>query len=287
MTPKIHPNYKGRFAPSPTGPLHFGSLVAAVGSYLDAKTHGGEWLIRMEDIDAPRVVPGSADAILRTLERFGFGWDGPVLFQSTRLDAYEGALNQLRNKDLVFACGCSRKDVGGRYPGTCRAGLAGRKDTSAWRLRVRDEVVSFSDRRLGLQTQNVEAEIGDFVVKRADGLFAYQLAVVVDDAAQGITDVVRGEDLLDSTPRQILLQRALETTTPRYLHLPLAVNEEGQKLSKQTGAPALDDACPEPELKRAMEFLGMHPPDVPLRELWAWAYAVPSWDFLWDNLKAE
>jgi glutamyl-Q tRNA(Asp) synthetase len=260
--------YRGRFAPSPTGPLHFGSLVAAVGSYVDAKRSAGEWLVRMEDIDTPRVVPGSADAILYSLERFGFAWDGPVLFQSTRIAAYEDALEQLRRNGLIFPCGCSRKDVGDRYPGTCRMQLTGRVDTPAWRLRVRDEVVSFEDRRLGLYRQNVETEVGDFVLKRADGLFAYQLAVVVDDAAQGITDVVRGEDLLNSTPRQILLQRALNLPALRYLHLPIAVNEEGQKLSKQTGAAPLNDAAPSAELRRAMEFLGFQPTGETVSELW-------------------
>jgi glutamyl-Q tRNA(Asp) synthetase len=260
--------YRGRFAPSPTGPLHFGSLVAAVGSYVDAKRNAGEWLVRMEDIDTPRVVPGTADAILYSLERFGFAWDGPVLFQSTRIAAYEEALEQLRSNGLVFPCGCSRKDVGDRYPGTCRRQLTRRIETPAWRLRVSDEVVSFEDRRLGLYRQNVETEVGDFVLKRADGLFAYQLAVVVDDAAQGITDVVRGEDLLDSTPRQILLQRALNLPALHYLHLPIAVNEEGQKLSKQTGAAPLNDADPSAELRRAMEFLGFQPSGETVGELW-------------------
>jgi glutamyl-Q tRNA(Asp) synthetase len=232
--------YRGRFAPSPTGPLHFGSLVAALGSYLDAKAHGGEWLVRMEDIDTLRVAPGAADDILRTLERFGLEWDGPVLYQSSRLAAYEAALEDLRAGGLVFACGCSRKDVGDRYPGTCREGACGRLDRLSWRLRVTDEVVEFADRRLGPQSQNVEEYVGDFVLKRADGLYAYQLAVVVDDAYQGITDVVRGEDLLDSTARQILLQRALRLPQPRYLHLPLALNSANEKLSKQTGAAPLD-----------------------------------------------
>jgi glutamyl-Q tRNA(Asp) synthetase len=232
--------YRGRFAPSPTGPLHFGSLVAALGSYLDAKAHGGEWLVRIEDLDTPRVVPGAADDILRTLERFGLEWDGPVLYQSSRIAEYEDALDDLRRRGLVFPCGCSRTDVGDRYAGTCRAGLRGRNDTPSWRFRVSDGAVEFVDLRLGLQSQNVADYVGDFVLKRADGLFAYQLAVVVDDAFQGITDVVRGEDLLDSTARQILLQRALGLRQPRYRHLPIVLNDTGQKLSKQTGATALD-----------------------------------------------
>jgi glutamyl-Q tRNA(Asp) synthetase len=231
--------YRGRFAPSPTGPLHFGSLVAALGSYLDAKAHGGEWLVRMEDIDTPRVVPGAADDILRTLERFGFEWDGPVLYQSSRMEAYEEALATLRRRDLVFPCSCSRKDVGDLpYPGTCRQGAKG--DRSSWRLRVESGLVEFEDRRLGLQRQNVLDHVGDFPLKRADGLFTYQMAVVVDDAFQKVTDVVRGEDLLDSTSRQILLQRALGLPEARYLHLPVVLNSDGQKLSKQTGAVPLD-----------------------------------------------
>jgi glutamyl-Q tRNA(Asp) synthetase len=248
--------YRGRFAPSPTGPLHFGSLVAALGSYLDAKTHGGEWLVRMEDLDTPRVVPGAADDILRTLEQFGLEWDGPVLYQSARMDAYETVLSELRRGNLVFPCDCSRKDLVDRYPGTCRSGLRGRRDALAWRFRASGEIVQFEDRRLGPQCQNVEDYVGDFVVKRADGLFAYQLAVVVDDAFQGITDVVRGEDLLDSTARQILLQRALGYQQPRYLHLPVAVNELGQKLSKQTGATALDPERKAELLEKARLLIG-------------------------------
>jgi glutamyl-Q tRNA(Asp) synthetase len=243
--------YRGRFAPSPTGPLHFGSLVAALGSYLDAKAHGGEWLVRIEDIDTPRTVPGAADDILRTLERFGLEWDGPVLYQSSRLEAYQAALERLS----VFPCGCSRKDVGDRYPGTCRNGIQGRVDMPSWRFRVPDQIVSFEDRRMGPQHQNVHDYVGDFVLKRADGLFAYQLAVVVDDAYQGITDVVRGEDLLDSTARQILLQRALGLPQPRYMHLPVVLNEAGQKLSKQTGATPLDPDRVEELLTKARALL--------------------------------
>jgi glutamyl-Q tRNA(Asp) synthetase len=248
--------YRGRFAPSPTGPLHFGSLVTALGSYLDAKAHGGEWLVRMEDIDTPRVVPGAAGDILRTLEHFGLEWDGPVLYQSSRIDAYEAALAGLRDRGLVFPCTCSRKDAGDRYPGTCRSGPRGQRCAISWRLRVDGETVHFNDRRLGAQSQNVEDYAGDFVLKRADGLFAYQLAVVVDDAAQGITDVVRGEDLLDSTARQILLQRALDLPQPRYLHLPVVLNALGQKLSKQTGAEPLDLNRKQELLERARVLLG-------------------------------
>jgi glutamyl-Q tRNA(Asp) synthetase len=244
---------RGRFAPSPTGPLHFGSLVAALGSYDDAKAHDGEWLVRMEDIDTPRVVPGAADGILRTLETFGLQWDGPVLYQSSRTDAYEAALDGLRKRGLAFPCSCSRKDLGDRYPGTCRSGARGGR--ISWRLRVSGELTEFNDRRLGPQRQNVEEYCGDFVLKRADGLFTYQFAVVVDDAFQGITDVVRGEDLLDSTARQIVLQRALGYPQPRYLHLPIVLNEAGQKLSKQTGATALDPNLVTELLERARVLL--------------------------------
>jgi glutamyl-Q tRNA(Asp) synthetase len=210
----------------------------------------------MEDIDAPRVVPGAADHILRTLERFGMEWDGPVLYQSSRVEAYEAALDGLRTRGLVFPCSCSRKDAGERYPGTCRTRPASSRDTLSCRFRVSSETVDFDDRRLGPQRQNVEDYVGDFVLKRADGLFAYQLAVVVDDAAQGITDVVRGEDLLDSTARQILLQRSLGYPQPRYLHLPLALNELGQKLSKQNGAEALDPSRTKELLAEARVLLG-------------------------------
>lgn len=244
--------------------------MTAVGSYLDAHLHNGKWLIRMEDIDTPRNAPGAADQILRTLEQFGFEPQGPVLFQSTRLEAYEAALETLRQEGKIFACGCSRKEIGGRYPGTCRTG---HPTGEVWRLRTCGETATFEDRWKGLQSQNVEAEIGDFVLKRADGLFAYQLAVVIDDEFQNITDVVRGEDLLDSTPRQILLQRALGFPTPRYLHLPVVVNDLGQKLSKQTGAAPLDITDPGRELRRALEFLGFEPPALPLQDLWGWARA--------------
>jgi glutamyl-Q tRNA(Asp) synthetase len=244
--------YRGRFAPSPTGPLHFGSLVAALGSYLDARAHGGEWLVRMEDLDTPRVVPGAADDILRTLERFGLQWDGPVLYQSSRIEAYEAALENLRARGLVFPCICSRKDVGERYPGTCRKGA--KPGRTSWRFQAGPATVAFVDRRLGTQSQNVEEYVGDFVLKRADGVFTYQMAVVVDDAFQGITHVVRGEDLLDSTPRQILLQRALGYPQPDYLHLPVVLNEAGQKLSKQTGAAVLD-LNRVPELLEEARFL--------------------------------
>ena len=235
--------YIGRFAPSPTGALHFGSLIAALASWLDARRAGGRWLVRMEDLDTARVMPGAADAILRQLEAFGLEWDGAVVYQSARLDLYMRAIESL--KAHCYACACTRKELedsalaidGSRiYPGTCRAGPAPGKAARAVRVRTNDEPVRFADRVQGVVSQSLERDIGDFVVRRADGLFAYQLAVVVDDAAQGVTDVVRGADLLDSTTRQIHLQRLLGYATPRYLHLPVATNVKGEKLSKQTQA---------------------------------------------------
>lgn len=272
--------YVGRFAPSPTGPLHFGSLVAALASWLDAKHAGGQWLLRMEDLDRPRVMPGAADTILRQLEAFGLAWDGPVIHQSARLDLYEGALHRLRAHS--YACACTRKELedsalaidGSRiYPGTCRNGLAPGKTARAVRIRTDDAPVRFTDRVQGDVVQRIESEVGDFVTRRADGLFAYQLAVVVDDAAQGVTDVVRGADLLDSTARQIFLQRLLGVPTPSYLHVPVATNRGGEKLSKQTQA---TDAGPE-DLPHALAFLGLQAPaGMAGKELLDWAAA--HWD---------
>ena len=228
--------YRGRFAPSPTGPLHFGSLIAAVGSYLEARSQDGVWLVRMEDLDPPRVMPGAAKHILHTLHAFGFDWDDPVVQQSMRSDAYHAALHRLRAEGLVYPCGCSRREIadsavrgieGPVYPGTCRAGLRDARAARALRVRTRDEPIGFTDAVQGEIVQSIAREIGDFVLYRADRVFAYQLAVVVDDAEQGITDVVRGSDLLLSTPRQIHLQRLLGLPTPRYLHLPVAVNADG------------------------------------------------------------
>lgn len=278
----------GRFAPSPTGPLHFGSLVAAVGSYLEARAQGGDWLVRMEDIDAPRNVPGAADDILRTLEAFGFEWTGEVLWQSRRIEAYAAALEQLQAVGAAYPCACSRKEIADRamrtaidggdvYPGTCRSGLPADRTPRAWRLRVDAQTVAFADRVQGVQTQCLERDVGDFVLLRADGLFAYQLAVVVDDAYQGVTDVVRGADLLDSTPRQIWLQQCLGVATPKYAHLPVATNASGEKWSKQTLAPAIRMADAGAQIWGALDFLGQAPPadlrqgDLP--EVWAWARA--------------
>lgn len=284
--------HRGRFAPSPTGPLHFGSLVAAVGSYLDACAQGGEWLLRMEDIDTPRNVAGAAADILKTLEAFGFEWDGPVLFQSTRLDAYAAALERLKRAGLAYGCACSRKEIadsarhaavdgGLAYPGTCRAGLPPERSVRAWRLRVTDEEIAFADRLQGRVAQHLEHDVGDFVLLRADGLFAYQLAVTVDDAFQGISSVVRGADLLASTPRQIWLQRCLGFATPEYAHLPVAANAAGEKLSKQTRAAPLRTDRAAAELVGALRFLGQPAPsgleNAPIGEVWTWAKT--NWDF--------
>jgi glutamyl-Q tRNA(Asp) synthetase len=255
-------SYRGRFAPSPTGPLHFGSLVAALASFLDARRHGGIWLVRLEDLDTDRNQPGAEDAILRCLEGFGLHWDEPLVRQSERQELYDAALQQLRQAGLAYPCGCSRKSLaqaeegmgGPRYPGTCRNGLPAGAIVRSFRFKSSEMEITFKDRYQGEFRQNVGLEVGDFVIKRADGPFAYQLAVVVDDAAQGITDVVRGADLLDSTPRQILLQQALNLPTPRYLHVPVATNAQGEKLSKQTRAPAVQ---PNPQtLKEALQYLG-------------------------------
>lgn len=271
--------YRGRFAPSPTGPLHFGSLVAAVGSYLDAKANNGTWLVRMEDLDTPRCVPGAADDILRTLEHFGLHWDETVLYQSQRLPHYQAALDDLHQRDLAYPCTCSRKTIAAHgervYHGHCRQQPPDLRQPHAWRLQVPDEVLGFDDRAQGHYAQALQQEVGDFVLKRLDGLFAYQLAVVVDDAAQNINQVVRGADLLDSTPRQLYLQRCLHLPTPRYLHLPLAVNADGEKLSKQTLARPIREAAPVPLLRQVLDFLRQSPPTdfAHLDELWDWAIA--------------
>lgn len=258
--------YIGRFAPSPTGPLHKGSLVAAVASYLDAKAHRGQWLVRIEDIDEARTVPGSAQSILQALLAFGMKWDGDVVWQSERKALYQAAFEKLGTH--AYACGCTRREIADSrigiasdgaavYPGTCRHGLAPGKVARAYRLQVPDIAISFDDRWVGWVTQHLAKEVGDFVLKRADGFWAYQLAVVVDDADQGVTHVVRGSDLLDSTPRQIYLQRLLGYPTPAYLHVPVMTNAIGEKLSKQTGAQALDLTQPLPELMAAAQFLGL------------------------------
>jgi len=262
-------SYRGRFAPSPTGPLHFGSLVAAVASWLDARAAGGEWLVRIEDVDTTRTVPGAADDILRTLEAFGLHWDGEVAWQSRRTELYEAALSRLRAAGAVYRCKCSRREIsdselagpeGPIYPGTCRALRVPASVPAAERMIAPDGPMTFEDRVQGPIAQDVARDIGDFVLKRRDGLHAYQLAVVVDDAEQRVSDVVRGADLLWSTPRQVALQRALGYATPRYLHVPVATNERGEKLSKQTLARAVDAGRAAQALRAALAFLGQPAP---------------------------
>ena len=264
----------GRFAPSPTGDLHFGSLVSAVGSYLEAKCTGGQWLIRIEDIDPPREVAGSAARIIADLGSLGMVADGPVLYQSTRLHAYQQALNELLDKGLAYHCACSRKDLppSGIYPGTCRNGLPEGRPPRAVRFKVDDRSYQFIDKLQG-QISDLPANIrGDFVVRRADGLFAYQLAVVIDDSFQGVTQVVRGTDLLDSTSGQIALQKALGLTTLEYMHLPIAISADGKKLSKRFQTDPLKSQNPETALKEALRFLGQNPPArLSLDVLWDWA----------------
>jgi glutamyl-Q tRNA(Asp) synthetase len=257
--------YVGRFAPSPTGPLHFGSLVAALASHMEARAAKGKWLLRMEDLDAPRTQPGAADQILRALEALGLHWDGPVHFQSSRLQRYRSVADDLARRGFAYPCACTRKELedsalaidGARiYPGTCRRGLPAGKLPRAVRLRTHDTPIAFADRVQGWIEQRVESEVGDFVLLRADGVVSYQLAVVVDDLDQGVTDVVRGADLLDSTARQIHLQRLLGAPAPGYAHVPVVVNAAGEKLSKQTGPRPLDLSDPRRELARARRFLG-------------------------------
>jgi len=276
--------YRGRFAPSPTGPLHFGSLLAALASYLEARRHHGEWLVRMEDVDTPRTVPGAADDILRTLDALGFVWDEAVLYQSRRDDAYDEALDELADNGMLYACSCSRKQVaaetgwrGGQliYPGTCRSRGLARDRGLSQRVLTAGARVRFTDEIQGTVEQNLATEIGDFVLRRVDGIYTYQLAVVVDDAAQGVTHVVRGSDLLDSTPRQIYLQQLLGMPPPRYSHIPIATDARGVKLSKQTGALAVDARQPARALWRALVFLDQTPPPelcrAEPRVLWSWA----------------
>jgi glutamyl-Q tRNA(Asp) synthetase len=283
--------YVGRFAPSPTGPLHQGSLATALGSRLDALAHGGKWLLRIEDVDRPREMPGAREAILAALSALGFEADGPIELQSRRGELYERAFEQLRDSGLVYPCACTRREIAdslsraGRrrdrhaehvYPGTCRERLPAGRAARAWRFRVDDAVVGWADRSGSAFEEPLASEVGDFVLRRADGLWAYQLAVVVDDALQGVTDIVRGEDLIGSTARQILLQRVLGLPTPRYLHLPVVRSQSGEKLSKQTGAAAIDLADPLQALQAAARHLLR-------REIGAdtigsfWTAAVAAW----------
>lgn len=281
MSKDVASAYVGRFAPSPTGPLHFGSLLAACASYLDAKSHAGQWLLRIEDIDPPREMPGASEAIVEALARFGFEWDGPVIYQSRSADAHLAALEQLDHDGLTYACGCSRRDLadeaegplGTIYPGTCRDGTDA--DEVAIRVRVADEDIVFEDGLQGRRRLDLVAESGDFVVRRKDGLIAYHLAVVVDDHLQGVTHIVRGMDLIDSTPRQIWLQRCLGYETPEYLHIPVAVHDNGDKLSKLTGARAVGERAIGATLYAALRALRQAPPDslgdASPADIWDWA----------------
>lgn len=276
----------GRFAPSPTGPLHFGSLLAAVASYLEARVRGERWLLRIEDIDPPREEAGAAEAIIRCLEIYGFRWDGPVLRQSRNEERHRAAVERLLADGLAYPCRCTRRvlartarqgAMGPVYPGTCRDGSG--RGARAIRVRTTDEPIAVVDRLQGPIEQRLESELGDFVIRRRDGLIAYQLAVVIDDAVDGVTDVVRGIDLLDSTPRQIHLQRLLGLRTPSYMHIPVAVGADGEKLSKQTAAPPidLDPEAVAPTLCRALACLRQEPPadlaGASPGAVWAWALA--------------
>lgn len=281
--------YRGRFAPSPTGPLHFGSLVAAAGSYLDARHQQGEWLLRIEDLDPPREIAGAGDSIIRTLEQLGMTWDGPISYQSRRSQHYDEALERLWQQGYLYDCGCSRREIadsavrteaGSVYPGTCRHGLPQGRNPRSVRVRVDPVVTGVRDRLQAPLQQQLASEVGDFIVRRADKLFSYQIAVVVDDAVQQVNHVVRGADLLDSTPRQIYLQRLLGLPTPDYLHLPIAVNTGLVKLSKQTCAQPVTVDDGHTVIIDVLRFLRQQLPDSPhdasRDELWQWA--IEHWD---------
>lgn len=282
--------YIGRFAPSPTGPLHFGSLIAAVASYCDAKSNNGKWLVRMEDLDKPREIAGSADTILRQLEAFGFEWDGEIVYQSQRNSSYTEAFDKLIRLHLLYPCTCTRKEIadssiqqgveGFIYPKTCTIHAIKPNTPIAWRIHTQNQVTLFRDAIQGEIRQNLSADIGDFIIKRADGLFAYQLAVVVDDATQGITHIVRGADLLDSTPRQIYLQHLLNFATPAYAHVPVACNAAGKKLSKQTLAKPIESNIANQLLFASLNFLGQHPKNdllnSSLKDMLSWA--ITNWN---------
>lgn len=284
MSPSL---YRGRFAPSPTGPLHFGSLVTALASYLEARTRNGEWRLRIDDLDQGRCLPGMDTRIIRTLEAFGFEWNGPIAYQSHNTDAYQAALDELTRQGRIYYCQCSRKQIaatsrhigleGPVYPGTCRTLGPHDGRGRAARIITDDEIIGFDDALCGWQSQNLARDIGDFVVRRADGFFAYQLAVVVDDHLGGIDHVVRGADLLSSTPRQVWLQRLLGYATPAYLHVPLVLGPDGRKLSKSDAAHPVNAADPVPSLLDAWNFLDQPMPDsndLSLPEFWQWASSV-------------
>ncbi|MBK5932080.1 tRNA glutamyl-Q(34) synthetase GluQRS [Halochromatium salexigens] len=281
-------SYRGRFAPSPTGPLHFGSLLAAIGSFADARAHQGRWLVRIEDLDSNRAVAGADHAILSTLEAFGLYWDETVVYQSQRQALYQHALEQLRQAGLSYPCACTRREIAARgtpgpegpiYPGTCRAGLPPNRSARSERLRIDDVAQGVSDAIQGHILQHLAQDVGDVVLRRADGFFAYQLAVVVDDAEQGIHQVVRGADLLASTPRQVYLQRCLGLPQPAYAHLPLVLGEDGRKLSKSLAAAPVDPRNPLPALERAWCLLGQTPLDATPSDVDDfWRQAIPGWD---------
>ncbi len=257
---------RGRFAPSPSGPLHFGSLVAALGSFLSVRAQGGAWLLRIDDIDPPRNVPGAADDILRTLENYQLFWDGPVFYQSQRFEAYAAALTQLATAGHSYPCGCTRREISAvspnhRYPGTCRNGLPPGRQARSLRVYCGGQTLCFTDALQGHQCRQLDGDVGDFIVRRADGFYAYHLATALDDAFQQITEVVRGADLLDATFPQLYLQQLLELPRPTYLHLPIAVTAAGKKLSKQAHARAINDSPPGAALGRALTFLGQPPPE--------------------------
>ncbi len=283
-TQSIDLSYRGRFAPSPTGPLHFGSLVAAVGSYLDAKFYHGKWLVRIEDVDLQRQVPDAASEILYMLENLGLEWDEEVIYQSQRSEAYYEALNALNQQELIYPCICSRKEIadssiiglnGSIYPGTCLKNPASVMNAHALRIQTNNDSIQFKDILKGTYAQKLRSDVGDFVLRRADGIYAYQLAVVVDDAAQNITHIVRGADLLDSTPRQIFLQQLLGYPIPQYMHLPVVTNAMGEKLSKQTNAVPINISNALPQLVDALQFLGQKPPieilEGDISSFWQWA----------------
>jgi glutamyl-Q tRNA(Asp) synthetase len=286
--PHTTPAYRGRFAPSPTGALHFGSLIAAIGSYLEAKSHNGEWLVRIENLDKPREIPASSHEILRALEILGMEWDHEVVYQDQRKDSYENVLTKLNQCGLTYSCTCTRKEIsdssitgisGQIYAGTCRNNVQNKDSPGAVRIKTNNHIIDFKDSLYGLISQRLESEVGDFILRRSDGIYAYQLAVVADDATQGITNVVRGADLLDSTPRQIYLQKLLGYSTPKYMHIPVAVNNQGEKLSKQTKAALLDVSNPVKQLLEAVNFLGQEPPIELLgnnvSSFWKWA--IENW----------
>lgn len=270
--------YIGRFAPSPSGPLHDGSLVAAMASYLDARAHEGQWLLRIEDIDTPRTRPGADHAIMEQLKSLDMHWDAAPIWQSQRLSRYQAVFDRLHAQSMVYGCACRRRELGqGPYPGTCRNGLARGRLPRAWRLRVPQGVVHFHDRWAGPQRQDPAQEVGDFIIKRADGLWAYQFVVVIDDADQGVTDIVRGADLLDSTARQHVLAKLLGYRVPRVMHVPLVYDETDHKLSKQNHAPPFDSINAISTLNKAWRHLGFEPVSAPASPRHFWSEAIPRW----------